>query len=163
MYARICPRCGEESTYASKSNYQRSLLIPNWVCKPCKRTELNLLLPKKALENNPAWKGYKEIPFSWFSKYFLRANKKRTGTITIEDVWEIYLKQGKVCALSGVPIGFNDDGPRHTASIDRKDSSKEYTLDNVQLVHKDINLMKNHFNQEYFITICSKIADHAMR
>ncbi len=45
-----------------------------------------------------------------------------------------------------------------SASIDRIDSSKEYTIDNVQLVHKDVNLMKNHFNQDYFINMCKMIS-----
>jgi len=32
-------------------------------------------------------------------------------------------------------------------------------LNNIQLVHKDVNLMKNHFNQDYFLEICEKITE----
>ncbi len=108
---------------------------------------------------NPSWKGYKEIPFSWFSKYFLRANKKRMGNITIENVYDLWIKQNKKCNLSGGYIDFEKRDGEITASIDRIDSKKEYVLDNVQLVHKNVNLMKNSFEQDYFIQMCEKIAN----
>jgi len=110
------------------------------------------------MENNLVWKGYKEIPYGWFSKYFERSNKKRTGNITIEDIYEIWIKQDKKCALSGVEIDFVKREKGISASIDRIDSKKEYLIDNVQLVHKDINLMKNSFNVEYFINMCKLVS-----
>jgi len=109
------------------------------------------------MENNPAWKGYKEIPFSWFSKYFERKGKKRVGTIKIKDVYDLWIKQDKKCALSGLEIDFIKRKNGISASIDRIDSDQEYNIENIQLVHKDVNLMKNHFSQEYFFNICEKI------
>jgi len=41
-----------------------------------------------------------------------------------------------------------------TASLDRIDSTKNYTIDNIQWVHKDVNKMKMDFSQEYFIEMC---------
>jgi hypothetical protein len=110
-------------------------------------------------EKNPAWKGYKDIPYTWFSKYFERKGKKRNGTITIEYVYDLWLKQNKKCSLSGLPIDFikKDDGI--SASLDRIDSNIDYIEGNVQLVHKNVNLMKNHFSQEYFLKICEKITN----
>ena len=164
MLTRTCPCCSKEIPYKTKKVFDQATKR-NSMCKSCRTVIANKSPNRKnSLSDNPYWKGYKMIPFSWFSKYFLRGAKKRTGDITIEQMYNMYMQQGQVCALSGVPIGFSGSKKSgHTASIDRIDSSKEYTLDNVQLVHKDINLMKNHFNQEYFITICSKIANHAMR
>jgi hypothetical protein len=49
----------------------------------------------------------------------------------------------------------------HTASLDRIDSSKGYCEDNVQWVHKDINRMKNTFDQDYFISLCKLIAENS--
>jgi len=49
---------------------------------------------------------------------------------------------------------------KSTASVDRIDSNKGYIKGNVQFVHKDINLMKNVLNIEYFIEMCKKIAKH---
>lgn len=59
------------------------------------------------------------------------------------------------CALSGVPISL--DGTV-TASLDRKNSKAGYTNDNIQWVHKDVNIMKNRFDEDYFIKFCRLIA-----
>lgn len=111
------------------------------------------------MEKNPSWKGYKEIPQTWFSKYFLRngVRKKHSGTITLQFIHELWLKQGKKCALSGVPIDWIKTKNGISCSIDRIDSKLEYTPENIQLVHKDVNLMKNYFTQEYFVDMCSNI------
>ena len=45
-----------------------------------------------------------------------------------------------------------------TASLDRIDSTKGYSKDNIQWVHKDINCMKMDFSQQYFIDLCVKVA-----
>ena len=158
-HTRECT-CGKVITYSDKYSYQRSLLIPNWICRSCKRTELNHSKPPMRRDDNPAWKGYKGMPYRWFSKYFERGGKKRTGTITIEDCYNVWVSQEGKCALSGVALSWGEeaDGTFHI-SIDRIDSSKEYELSNIQLVHKDVNLMKNHFPQEYFIETCRRIAE----
>ena len=44
--------------------------------------------------------------------------------------------------------------------LDRIDSSKDYTLDNIQWVHKDINFMKRSLSQEAFLDLCLKICLH---
>jgi len=74
--------------------------------------------------------------------------------------WELFEKQNKKCALSGMPLEFPKDRNPHggTASLDRINSDGDYTLDNVQWVHKDINRLKNVFEQQYFIELCHKVA-----
>lgn len=47
-----------------------------------------------------------------------------------------------------------------TASIDRIDSSKGYTKDNIQWVHKNVNIMKMDQTMDQFLYICKKIVDH---
>ena len=62
--------------------------------------------------------------------------------ISIQEAWEIYIKQDRKCALSGVPIVFTTNNDKYwiqTASPDRIDSSLHYTEDNFQWVHKRIN------------------------
>ena len=59
------------------------------------------------------------------------------------------------CETAVVKIG---DKSKTTASLDRIDSSKGYTTDNIQWVHKDINIMKNDYGNDYFIEICKKVA-----
>jgi len=160
-YKHTCRICSVEIEYQSYKSYWTAK-NRNGMCKSCRSVIANKSSKRNTKkENNSQWKGYEEIPYGWFSKYFKRANKrtnnKRTGDITIQDIHALWIKQNKKCALSRVTIGFCDDGKGHTCSIDRIDSLKEYTLDNVQLVHKDVNRMKNNFDQTYFINVCKLI------
>ena len=156
---RICPKCGCEIIYLNYKSYH-SAKTRNSVCKSCRTRIANASEKRNSkMQNNPAWKGYREIPYSWFSKYFERSNKKKVGNITINDVYDLWIKQNKRCALSGVELDFVKTEKGISASIDRIDSKGNYTIENIQLVHKDINLMKNAFDQVYFIDLCKKVVD----
>ena len=74
---------------------------------------------------------------------------------------ELFLKQNKKCALTGIDIHFPETAKEHskgTASLDRIDSSKPYNADNVQWVHKTVGMMKLAFTQTEFIEWCKLIA-----
>jgi len=162
-YKHVCSICNKEIIYTSYKSYWTAKKR-NGMCKSCRTATANKSSKRNTKrENNSQWKGYNEIPYNWFSKYFIRKNRKKQhyGDVTIEQMYNLWINQNKKCALSGVSIGFYDDGVNHTCSIDRIDSSKEYTIDNVQLVHKDVNLMKNKFDNQYFIDMCKKIAGGA--
>ena len=75
--------------------------------------------------------------------------------VTIEYLWEEFEKQGGKCALSGLPIDFRSK----TASCDRIDSSKGYVEGNIQWLHKDVNMMKRHYTEDYFRTLCRLITE----
>lgn len=86
--------------------------------------------------------------------------------LTIEEAWQKYIEQKGKCALTGIPIKFELNQVHHkgidnritrTASLDRIDSSLGYNKENIQWVHKDINIMKNKFKQEYFLKMCKLI------
>jgi hypothetical protein len=47
-----------------------------------------------------------------------------------------------------------------TASLDRINSDLGYVYGNIQWIHKDINKMKNDYEQNYFILLCKKVADY---
>lgn len=84
-------------------------------------------------------------------------------SITIEEAWDLFEKQGRKCALSDLPLSLEfssaKNGPIPTASLDRIDNSKGYVLENLQWLHKDVNLMKLTHNQEYFIELCRLIGN----
>lgn len=86
--------------------------------------------------------------------------------ITAQQAVEQYEKQNKKCALTGVDlniaINFRDDYINHTASLDRIDNSKGYTVDNIQWVHKVINIMRNKLSIEDFLHWCKMVADKSM-
>jgi len=79
-----------------------------------------------------------------------------------EEVLELLKKQNYKCKISGINIKLAKTLKEHknrgtTASIDRIDSNKGYTIDNIQWVHKDINIMKNKHSLEYFLYLCRSI------
>lgn len=113
--------------------------------------------------------GQDQIHQTWWSCFLDRVHKSKMRVyFTKEEAYNLYLKQNKKCALSGLPLYFknfnkeSDDRLRsYNASIDRKNSSKEYTLDNIQFIDKRINIMKNNQNENIFKELCSRIAKHS--
>jgi hypothetical protein len=89
--------------------------------------------------------------------------------ILIEDAWNQFIKQDKKCALTGIEINLSPHSGdkrrasyiEQTASLDRIDSSKGYTLYNIQWLHKDINLIKQAYEESYFIKMCQMVADYS--
>lgn len=81
-------------------------------------------------------------------------------------LWDLYEKQNRLCALSGQPISFSTSSKlryKTTASLDRINSNKGYTEDNVQWVHKWVNLTKNKTSQSEFINWCNLITNHTTK
>lgn len=75
--------------------------------------------------------------------------------IKIEDIWDLFLRQNKRCALSGVSIFI--DRQKQTASLDRIDSKKGYLIDNVQWVYSELNMMKGVLSLERFFHLCEQV------
>ncbi len=119
-------------------------------------------------KNHPSWKGYGDISAGFWATRITRSgmlsNKNKRGRpievgITIRQGWNLFLKQKRKCALSGVDLYFPEVAKANwNASLDRIDSSKGYIRGNVQWVDKDINMMKRIYDQEYFIKMCKLVA-----
>ncbi|WP_394998897.1 hypothetical protein [Acinetobacter sp.] len=113
----------------------------------------------RANKNSPSWKGYEEICGKYFTQVQRGAkNRKFLFDISINDMWQQAIKQDKKCALSGLSLDF-DTNAKGNASLDRIDSTKGYTKENIQWVDKRINLMKMHIPQSEFIILCKLIAN----
>lgn len=70
--------------------------------------------------------------------------------------------QERRCALTDIELVMPERfGDARTASLDRIDSSGSYRIGNVQWVHKDVNRMKNDFDQDYFVKMCRLVAKSA--
>lgn len=80
--------------------------------------------------------------------------------ITMQEAWDLFLKQERKCALTGIELMLSSVKTVSTASIDRIDSNGHYTLDNIQWVHKDINCLKSNFPQDKFFRLCNAVADY---
>lgn len=148
-FAKPCPQCGEEQTYSRKNYAQESLRL-NKLCKSC----------SNKITDNCSRGLYEKIRLSWYNKFKVGAETRGIEfAVSVEFLWELYLAQEKVCALSGLSIGWAEVGAIHTASIDRIDSTCGYTPENIQLVHKDVNMMKQQYSNERFVEVCKAVAD----
>ena len=116
---------------------------------------------KRKGKKNPKWHGHEDISGDYFSQLRVRArNTKKDFDITIEYIWNIFIKQNKKCYFSGIPLQFRSisyysDG---TASLDRIDCSKGYVEGNVRWVHKTINKMRQAYDDNVFIDFCKNVA-----
>jgi hypothetical protein len=94
------------------------------------------------------------------------ANKRKIPIyISQEECKQLLIKQNYKCALSGLDLIVANTVKEHhygvtTASLDRIDSSKSYTIDNVQWVHKWVNRMKNKVPEKEFINLCRMVVSH---
>jgi hypothetical protein len=127
--------------------------------KACKRCASR---PSSA---SPHWKGCGDITGYYWGRACRGAVERGLPVeITIEQAWQIFVRQDRRCALTGLPLtmlGGNSAEAEATASLDRIDSSRGYVAGNVQWVHKHINRMKNDFDEAHFKGLCRLIVQHA--
>lgn len=89
-----------------------------------------------------------------FNKWIFSTKRKNKNKLTVKILAELYLRQGGMCALSGLPLHEN------VMSLDRIDSSKGYSKNNIQWLHLMVNRMKSNFVQSEFIDMCKLIANN---
>jgi hypothetical protein len=109
---------------------------------------------------HPGWRGYGDLSLTQFKNIAHNAKIRNIEfRLTIEELWELYLRQSGKCALSGMEIGFVHS-KRGNASLDRIDSTKPYEKGNVWWVHKDVNLAKQSLSVDQFLTLCRNVSQH---
>lgn len=171
-----CPQITDRVDISGQRNGKLEVMVTNRICKDvyweclCDcgtkvyiKTQEWLSKMKKdcgKCTRNTTVEKYGDIPYSWFNRLGRAAkNRKLSFEITIEDVWNIYIKQNKKCAFTGDDVIFDSVRGRQTASIDRIDSGLGYTKDNIQIIRKECNIMKQNYTDEFFISICKKVAN----
>jgi hypothetical protein len=103
--------------------------------------------------------GYHDIP-NWFWIRLQRNAYLRNiifdNNITPKILEDIYIKQNKKCVLSGLDIHFPNSYTDivDIISVDRIDAKLGYSLNNIQLVHKNINLIKQTMSNDDFYNLC---------
>ena len=151
-YAKDCPFCGEQQTYLRK-NYAEASLRGGKRCKKC-------------TQQDPKTNGVsicRGVRLSWVKKFETSAKLRGLDwEITVDDIADLYEEQEGLCALTCWPIVFPEVGHPQltTVSIDRIDSSFGYLKENIQLVDKRVNMMKQSYSQEEFVMVCRAVSDN---
>jgi len=99
----------------------------------------------------------KAIPSSWWYKTMDQARTRGIQwDLTEEAALDLLERQEYRCVFTRLPLTFKP----MVASLDRIDSAKSYCVDNVQWVHKHINIMKYRYSQDYFVEMCCLVAQN---
>lgn len=110
--------------------------------------------------------GFKNISGAQWSNIKKGARLRNLAfNISIEEAWDLYESQNRKCALTGEIITFSSKNPWYketTASLDRIDNTKGYIRNNVQWVHKKINIFKLDHSVQEFVELCEKVTKHHM-
>lgn len=121
-------------------------------------------LKKRTGKTNPCWNGHGEISGRLWAHIKKHAeNRNLKFSLTIEEAWEKFLQQERKCAMTGIELSLKTlkgKENKYTASLDRIDNTKGYTVTNVQWLHKDVNWMKGKFELHYFIELCKAVAEY---
>jgi hypothetical protein len=114
--------------------------------------------------SNPTWSGHGEISGRFWTAIKAHAVSRNIPfDISIEQAWLKFQQQEGRCALTGWPLTLNTrkgQTAAKTASLDRICSSENYTNENTQWVHKDVNRSKWDHSTERFLQICEAVVAH---
>lgn len=162
---RISVKCDCGTEKILDADYLRKYDNPR--CSSCAKREQHRKIIDNRRKNHTLHKGIGTLNKTFISS--IKNSALRRGykwELTIEALYDLFLSQEKKCALSGLDIYFCEDlkdgkydFKSANASLDRIDSSLDYTIDNVQWVHKDVNRMKSIFKQSHFINVCKYVAE----
>lgn len=111
--------------------------------------------------SNTTWCGHGDVSGTYWNDLKHGAIRRNIEfSVSIEEAWDIFLKQDKKCTLSGVELFLAKkyaDRRKQTASLDRINSKKGYVSSNIQWVHKVVNQMKWDMAQTDLIEWCKRI------
>lgn len=154
-----CQTCGK-SVFYKQSHFKQ---IKNYTCSRQCRNELIKVLGIYKGKNNP-----RALKFNPIEKFFwnklqdleYRASVKKIDfDLTHEYMMQLYDKQNKLCYYSSYPLNINTSGRAKfdTLSVDRIDSNKGYTKDNIVYCLNSINMFKAHHDVKDIITVMNYI------
>lgn len=148
LWTVTCIHCGKE--FESQAQH---IVNSKYGCKTCK----NDLMSAK---NSVHWKGGEYVPAYFVSK-IKSATVRRSRTLTFDLSFEyldnLWISQQGRCAYTNEQLWFGRSKLSGNASLDRIDSAFGYIEENVQFVHKDVNIMKWDLSNDRFLEICKKI------
>ncbi len=151
--SKVCGHCKVDKplTDYTKNNAASDGLQSK--CRPCDvayQAKRRVENPQKRRDYEKQYLNNRRQDFDFRLNMLLNAskqrarNKNREHTITVGDIKAIYPTDG-CCPIFGMKLEFNTAGFRENSpSIDRIDSTKGYTPDNIQIISWKANRIKGY-------------------
>jgi hypothetical protein len=156
-FSKVCNNCKTDKQLHEFSKNSKSKDGYQYRCKECDnkyQSERRKSNHKEHLEYDRNYQANKRKDFEYRLRMLVNASKQRAKlknrdhSITVEDIKAIYPIDG-CCPIFGMKLEFNNAGFRENSpSIDRIDSSKGYTLDNIQIISWKANRIKSYATVE---------------
>lgn len=150
---KICNKCNQVKLV---SEFTKNTSSPDGLQYKCRACDVAYQAQRRAknYEQNLAYsRNYqrnRRQNFDYRLQMLINASKQRAKEkgreheISVEDLKALYPKDG-CCPIFGMKLQFNDAGFRENSpSIDRIDSNKGYTKDNVQVISWKANRIKGY-------------------
>ena len=156
-YTKVCRTCKATLSVDAFTKNKSANDGLQYACKSCD----NLRQKKRRIEKKEQLQQYgKEYRKKNFTNLEFRLQgllnasrararaKGREHTLTKQDLLDLYPEDNK-CPIFGIELEWNGSGFRETSpSIDRIDSNKGYTKDNVQIISWKANRIKGYASVE---------------
>lgn len=148
-------KCGRETVYTTGQILSRGMQRTR--CERCYSEDMEL---SNRVTNH--------IPERFWKRLQDSANRRGIlFSLTREEAYSRYEAQKKCCALTGKSLYFTRLRTRFNrytnASIDRIDPDKGYFPDNIQWVHKTVNMMKGSLSQAEMLEWCRAVTENATK
>lgn len=157
LKTKVCRTCKQELYTSMFARNKAAKDFLQYDCKECDNTRQRKRRIEKKEEIQQYSKEYrktKQNDFDWRLQQLLNsakaraASKNREFSITKENLKSIFPKDG-CCPVFGFKLEWNSGGFRETSpSIDRIDSNKGYTKDNIQIISWKANRIKGYASVE---------------
>lgn len=157
----FCNKCKRWRPY-SRFNVDRNSLHNNrgGLCSECKDCQRDRYYHERQrlFEND-------DLALRYKLQQALKGTKRRSreknifNDLTLDYLMYLWEKQNGKCALTGMQMTykFYEGRVNSNLSVDRIDSTKGYSKDNVQLVCMAANQMKNDLSMGEFIEMCEAV------
>jgi len=157
LKTKFCSSCKEEKFLSEFTLNKAAKDGLQYKCKSCDLFYQTKRRKEKAedLKNySRTYQKKRREAFDYRLQMLLNASKQRAKlknrehTLTLQDLKDKYPSDNK-CPVFGFDLEFNSAGFRETSpSIDRIDSTKGYTLDNIQIISWKANRLKSYATLE---------------
>jgi hypothetical protein len=149
--SKLCPHCSTVKLFTEFNNNKATKDGKQRLCRPCDNERLKSNRNRRIDQYKKYEQDYRKAranDLEYRLRNLLNAsrararNKDREHEITLQDLYDLYPIDNK-CPVFGFELEWNSAGFRETSpSIDRIDSSKGYTKDNIQIISWKANRLK---------------------